>query len=483
VENVERESAHQEPDYLPPKIVDAKDELNFAEFPLAAISDRLQPDQKTLVFEDKIYDVSRKEMISRQLTITASDQYGLPTAHDDEVILGLIQLSKIKKFSDRKVNFTRYQLLKLLGWRDEGKSYDRLEKSLNRWIGVTLYYKNAWWNREEECWVDEKFHILEHIQLYDRERIRKARNSAQTPLELSSFTWNEVIFKSFKAGNLKSIDFDFLKSLDGSVTKRLYRFLDKRFFHRKRWEFNLKEVSWEHIGLSRNYDAANIKRKLMPAIRELEEKRFLKRMPESERFVKISSGEWLVRFESSSSEGQSKLSSCEQDKQTLLQALVERGITPTSAAHLVRAYSEEKIKTHLEVFDWMLTQNDPKVSRNPAGFLVASIKEEYAPPKGFLTKDEKEKREKISQERKSKDERRKAAALAREEDKARARKGMIETFWKNISADERRRLEAEALSEATAVQRQTIDRGGAFAATIRKSIFDAYALKLMEQAS
>jgi hypothetical protein len=60
-------------------------------------------------------------------------------ALDDEVILGLIQLSKLQSFSNRKVNFTRYQLIKLLGWRDESKSYDRIEKSLNRWVGVTLY--------------------------------------------------------------------------------------------------------------------------------------------------------------------------------------------------------------------------------------------------------------------------------------------------------------------------------------------------------
>ena len=35
---------------LPPKIIDGKDELNLAEFPLSAISDRLSPEQKTLTF-------------------------------------------------------------------------------------------------------------------------------------------------------------------------------------------------------------------------------------------------------------------------------------------------------------------------------------------------------------------------------------------------------------------------------------------------
>lgn len=472
---------NDEPDLLPPKIVDGKDELNFAEFPLAAISDRFNPDQKTLVFEDRIFDASRREMVPRQLTITASDQYGLPTAHDDEVILGLIQLTKLKNFADKRVHFTRYQLLRLLGWRAEGKSYDRLEKSLNRWIGVTLYYKNAWWDREEKCWVDEKFHILERIQLYDRERSHNSQGERQTPLELSSFTWSEVIFKSFKAGNLKSVDFEFLKDLESAVSKRLYRFLDKRFYHRKRWEFNLKEVSWEHIGLSRNYDAANIKRKLRPAIRELEAKGFLKAMPETERFVKISSGEWLIRFEAAAVEPVETQSLAPSTGDALIHALVERGVTQNTAAHLSRSYSEDRIKTQLEVFDWMLGQKDPKMARNPAGFLIASIKGEYTPPKGFVSKGDAEKRAQQAETRKRKEEERKARALAREEERKRSQAQLCETFWASLSQDERNRLQGEALEHASIVEQQVIERGGPFAAATRALILDSFALKLMQQ--
>ena len=280
-----------------PKVIEGRDELNLAEFPISAIADRLRPDQKSLVFEDRIPDVGRREIITRQLTITASEPYGLPTAADDEVILGLVQLSKLNKFADREVAFSRYQLIRLLGWRDEGKSYQRLEKSLNRWIGVTLYYKNAWWSKKQRCWVDEKFHILENVTLYDKEKARRGSGDRQSQAPLSTFTWNKVVFQSFSAGNLKRLDFDFLKSLRSAIAKRLYRFLDKRFFHRGRWDFNLKEFSREHVGLSRNYDAANLKRALRPAIRELEKRGFLKTMPEHRRFYRIRRSEWRIVFE------------------------------------------------------------------------------------------------------------------------------------------------------------------------------------------
>lgn len=482
MEDQGRRAFEDQPEVLPPKVTDGKDELNLAEFPLSAISDRLNPEQKTLTFEDRIFDNSRGEVITRQLTITASDEYGLPTAHDDEVILGLIQLTKLRQFTDRKVHFTRYQLIRLLGWREEGKSYERLEKSLNRWVGVTLYYQNAWWNKETKAWVDEKFHILDNVTLFDRDKSRaRAAAAGQGQLPLSSFSWNEVIFRSFKAGNLKSIDFDFLKSLDSSIAKRLYRFLDKRFYFRPRWEFNLKEVSWEHIGLSRNYDAAGIKRKLLPAIRELEERGFLKPLTESERFLKISSGEWQVLFEQAV-KGRGELAQPERPATELLrQALLERGLTPSVAQQTLSSFPAERIKAQLEVFDWLVAQKDPKVSRNPAGFLVASIRSEYAPPKGFVSAEEHARRAAQAEERKRKEEARQAALAAREVEAARLRSEAIRRFWDSVSERERARLQAEALSTATPVQRELIERGGSFSEATRQAVLDAYALQVMQQ--
>ncbi len=52
---------------------------------------------------------------------------------------------KADNFASRQVQFSRYQLVHLLGWREEGKSYSRLEESLKRWLGVTLHYENASW--------------------------------------------------------------------------------------------------------------------------------------------------------------------------------------------------------------------------------------------------------------------------------------------------------------------------------------------------
>jgi hypothetical protein len=65
-----------------------KDEMNLVEFPLTTLADRAPRGCKTLVFEDRILDRGCNQERVRRLTVSASDKYGLPTAIDDEVILG-----------------------------------------------------------------------------------------------------------------------------------------------------------------------------------------------------------------------------------------------------------------------------------------------------------------------------------------------------------------------------------------------------------
>jgi hypothetical protein len=460
-------------------LADGKDELNLAEFPLTALSDRVAAGQTSLQFEDRIWDESRGQMITRKLRVTASERFGLPTALDDEVVLGLVQLSKLRNFVDRRVPFTRYQLIQILGWRHEGRSYTRLEESLHRWVGVTLYYENAWWDRAERSWVDEAFHILDNVTLYDRERIARRRAQAQDSLPLSQFTWNDVLFRSFRAGNLKRLDFAFYRGLDGAIAKRLYRFLDKRFFHRRRWEFDLHELCWEHVGLSRNYaDAANLRRKLLPAIEELEHAGFLK--PKSERFEKVGSGQWRVVFEKARARPQETPSPVAEP--SLVEALRERGVSPATAETVVASHPSEGVQRQLEVFDWLVSRRDPKVSRNAPGFLVSAITGDYAVPKGFVDRLEQDKREERAAERDRLHAEKQRLAAEQDRAQQQTQEASIASFWSSLSESERQRLEAEALAAATPLQRGLLERGGAFAGSTRRSLLDALALKRLRRA-
>jgi len=355
-----------------------RDEMNLAEFPLATLANRAPRGCKTLVFEYPIGDGGPAQPRVRRLTISASDKYGLPTAIDDEVILGLVQVTNAAGFVDRRVQFSRYQLIHLLGWRDEGRSYRRLEKSLKRWLGVTLYYENAWRDNAQKRWVDAHFHLLDDLVLYRRPKPCPGVSVKAGDAALSSFAWNEMVFHSFQAGFLKKLDLDLYRRLKLATAKRMYRFLDKKFHFRSTLCFKLPVFACEHIGLSRRYDAAQLKRRLSPAVEELEQAGYLVPLPAKERFRRLRRGLWEVVFVCtpeirSQRKPARRLSDLENQ-------LVERGVTTSSAVQLVRKHSASLIQGKIEVFDALRGKGDRRISRNPAGFLVQSIRHDYAPP-------------------------------------------------------------------------------------------------------
>jgi hypothetical protein len=229
--------------------------------------------------------------------------------------------------------------------------------------------------------VDAHFHLLDNLMLYHRAKRgeRSARSDDGKPL--SSFVWNEIVYRSFQAGNLKELNLDFFHTLQSAVSKRIYRFLDKRFYHGHKWQFPLAQFAREHIGLSRQYDTAQLKRRLNPAIEELEEAGFLTPLPPKERFHQLRRGEWEVVFVRAP-----KAQEPSRPMSDLENRLIERGVTATSAVRLVRKYSADAINAKLAVFDALRRADDRRVSRNPAGYLVKSISEDYAPPVGFLAR-------------------------------------------------------------------------------------------------
>jgi hypothetical protein len=471
--NVEQKTCIED-ESMPQKNCEARDEMNLAEFPLCALAHRLKPEIKTLRFEDRIWDKGRNQLITRQLTITGSDAYGLPTEKDDEVLLGLIQLTRARGFTERKVPFTRHELIRILGWRDDSKSYARIEESLNRWTGVTLYYDNAWWNKDRKCWVSPKFHILDNVWLCHRGEPAPDTGLPATGAPQSAFVWNEVVFRSFTHGNLKSIDFEFFKSLKSAIAKRLYRFLDKHFYKRNRFEMDLRELCCEHIGLSRSYDTANLKRKLLRGVSELEAKGFLQRLTKEEQFSKVRRGQWCVAFACALNQPRTQTVAQTSGNDALAQALVQRGVTAAAAQRAVEAFPAERIHANMEVFDWLVQRKDNKVTRNPAGFLMSSITHNYEPPRGFAPSASE--RPKFTRNQGANRVAKTQQAKA-EEQNAKLRSQAVAQFWNSLSEAERQQAEAQAIVEANNLQVELLKGGGAFAETARKAILEGYVLR------
>lgn len=476
------------------------DELNLAEFPLAAVSDRFLDGKKTLVFEDTVFCREQNRELPRRLTISGSDRYGLPTAKDDDVLLACIQISKLGDFATPEVSFSRYEIIKLLRWKDETKNYERVSTSLRRWKGLSIYSDRAFYDHEEKSWVNRDFGVFDNLNIYRKE----VQQGGSAP-GCSSFVWNEVMYRSFQAGYLKRLDWNLYTSLESAVAKRLYRFLDKRFYHSDRLEFDLWELAHHKIRLSSEYNVAQLKRALMKGITELEtawdliplspEKRFLKegkgnwkvvleRKPKRSRALNDLAKELPIELKMDGAMGLQAKPDSTYDQDQLITRLTKRGIGPGAADDLVGAHALSTIQTMIELFDWY---NDKGQNRGP-GFLVNAIKNpaSIALPKGFQSSEERAKQNAVQKNR---------IALKREflikrereaAEKDIARSEAFNAFWQSLSPERQNTFERDALDGAEPMKRRLYldhsGKGGKAFELYRRIILQGHFQKLEAQA-
>ena len=271
----------------------------------------------------------------------------------------------------------------MLGWPDSGFSYQRIATSLKRWLGVSLVYENAWWDKRQQMWTTKGFHIIDNFELSDS-RTRSGHGDQFS----SHILWNAVVFESFEAGYLKTIDYDLYRRLEHPTAKRMYRFLSKRMYRGPDMSLDLRDFAIAHSGLSPNYwgNAGKLKEKLQPALAELEAVGFLEPLGKADRYRKIGK-DWEIRLVRKAQPSVvTRPDRPDAGPSPLVAELAHRGVTRTTATDLVRQYPAERIEAKLEVFDWLMEKQDKRVARSPAGYLVKSITDDYATPKGFESK-------------------------------------------------------------------------------------------------
>ena len=401
----------------------SRDEMNLAEFPLTVLSSRVDPKLKTLEFTDQLR-TKTGELVERKWIITAADKFGLPTSTDDDVVLGLIRLTMDQGFRERKVYFTRYELLRTLRWSTEGRSYSRLVKSLDRLSGVRIRSSNSFYDNTSKSYQTTNFGLIDAYEINDNRGV-KLPPGVEPPK--SFFIWSEVMFDSFQAGYIKKLDLDLYFSLKSSVSRRLYRYLDKHFYFKRVVEKPLMALAFEKLGLSRNYKyVSTIRQQIEPAAEELLKIGFLESFEflgkGEQTTIRFSSaqqttlpapkpiegkrnadspfdeGQWAEHSESSAPShlnlGQSNGANLNSRALGIFAAeLQSRGIAAHQLTKLLESRTESdlpQLKAILRYYDHLVAQGDAKVSRNACGFLYRAVEnpDRFVVPEQFLDKQQ-----------------------------------------------------------------------------------------------
>jgi hypothetical protein len=132
---------------------------------------------------------------------------------------------------------------------------------------------------------------------------------------------------------------------------------------------------------------------------------------------------------------------------SLVTELANRGVTKATATELVQKHLAESIQLKMDVFDWLVEKQDKRIGQNPAGYLVKSISDDYAAPKGFISKAEQQQRQEARQAKDRKaaeDRRRQQEQVAREK----AERQAIEAYWASLTPEQQTELDAASLAKA-----------------------------------
>jgi len=401
----------------------SRDEMNLVEFPISVLSKRSDPRVKTLEFTDFISS-KNGDHIERKWIITGADKFGLPTSSDDEVLLGLLKLSVDKGFSGRKIHFTRYELLRILKWSTEGRSYTRLQKALDRLSGVRIKTVNGFFDNESKRHTTKNFGLIDEYEI---------NSYSGGDLPNSFFVWSDIMFRSFQVGFIKRLDLDFYLDLKTAVAKRLFRYLDKHFWYKSSVRKNLFALCHEKIGVSRNFKySSSLLQQIEPGVEELIKRGFLKKFEtfgrgKQSEVVFYSTREICLANEEVGSlvtTSNNRLTSHQKKQGSILSKtdskkhdvdkvvaeisqplgstpevffvnlgddLVARGLRRSQVPKILFGRSEndlQKVSQVIKYFDFLCTQKSPLVSRSPIGFLYRAVEsiDTFVIPDYFLSR-------------------------------------------------------------------------------------------------
>ena len=152
-----------------------KDELNLAEFPIALVADSAKPGQLTLTFSDTILDNSTRQQVDRSVAVHGTEEWGLPAAQDEEVLVGLLQLCHLSGLP-KHFRFTRYQLCQLMRLSIGGASYRRIYMALHRLSTTSYNYRYSWRDKTNQEWVPSQvFSYIQALKVHEADQLWPVR--------------------------------------------------------------------------------------------------------------------------------------------------------------------------------------------------------------------------------------------------------------------------------------------------------------------
>ena len=367
-----------------------RDEMNLLEHSISGANKNPDKEVRSLEFARDAIDPESGDTIVRSWEMSFSAKYGRPTTRDDDVFVTLLKLTAETDFSEPKIFFTRYQICQILDWDICGKSYKAIDDAFNRMRGVHINARKYWYDNVAKSWVTRKFGVIDDVYLYEREEFDKARKATgETPK--SWFEWSNVMQESFDAGYVRKLDLEAYRSIDNPVARKLFRYLGKHFWRSNKVTVELDELCIEKLGYKKGTPLRELRRKIKPAIAELQDKGHYGLTHE----FKTSYGKCDVVFNQRKVQAKKR----KEPAHPLLEKLLEIGVSRSDSLAAIDSRSVGRISEDIEDVEFRAANGLVKKSKH--GLLSTMLKSEepWPRPEGFVGSAEKKKRSAVARQR------------------------------------------------------------------------------------
>lgn len=245
-------------------------ECNLEEFPFTCVALKNLKKLKEYHYERWIKDHANHKSLKQEWTMIAAPNNHLPGPFDLDVKRALdkiVFLTGIEKVvQTRKISFSIYQIVEILGLKMGGTTYRNIKESLERLHATRYTSKHAFFLKSTKQYVGDSFFLIERLNL------KEAVDPASTRTKVTVY-FGSYYLESLKAYYVKPFDFGFYLSLKYPILKRLYGILDKRSYASKKIVYDLVELA-KVIPLS-NHSPSKIKQVVTPALEELVKRGYL----------------------------------------------------------------------------------------------------------------------------------------------------------------------------------------------------------------
>ena len=256
-----------------------RDEMNLAGHPFAL----LQAPGRCVSSEPIFYQWPRTLPDGKSVTaswrVQPGAHSGMPGPNEELLYLVMLQMTREAAGENEQwpqvVPFSRGALLDRLGWNNGPRGFAALESAFSRLNAVSISAQWAFYDaRTAAPMKSVMFHILSGVAITPEPMGRK-RSGA---LPLSWWKWDDIVYSSLLADNVRSLALDFTLSLSSPTARRLFRLLDllRNAAQSPRQEVAIGTFKLrDRLGMAPYKHQSKVKEKLLAGTQELQSTGYL----------------------------------------------------------------------------------------------------------------------------------------------------------------------------------------------------------------